>query len=88
MADHYAKATELLDEVDCKRADLADEYDNARRPHVVAQLHQDIGRAMKAASIHAELATGQAVRHLCAILDQTPVALPIAYTIPAGTVGP
>lgn len=74
MADHYIKTLEYLDEIECKRSDLLDEYHEGPRPAVVSQLHQDVGAAMKLAAIHAELATGQALRHLVQVLDQTPVA--------------
>lgn len=63
MADHYEKAREYLDEIEVKRADLADEYTErgGSRRDVIASLHQDIGCAMKLAGVHAALAQVQAL---------------------------
>lgn len=69
MADHYSKTLEYLDEIEVKRADLLDEYENGPRPAVISQLHQDIGAAMKLAAIHAQLSFSQAVHDVRVALD-------------------
>lgn len=61
MTTNYELARAALDEYDTKRADLVDEHDNANRPHVVAQLHQDMRDAGIRARVHAHLAIADAI---------------------------
>lgn len=60
MADHYKKTLELLDEISGLETDLASAYRAGRPANQIADLHQRLGRTLKKASIHAQLAAYQA----------------------------
>jgi len=64
MTDHYREAVRAIEHARAQTDALRAEYDQHNRPRVVAELHQDIGRALKFAQIHAQLSTTQALHDL------------------------
>lgn len=65
MTDHYLKARELLDEVDCLQAELDVEYSKPIKDNrAVASRHERIRSALSRAKIHAQLAEVQALHDM------------------------
>lgn len=63
MTTNYDRAREALDELQTKRGDLMAEHEqgDAKRPHVIAQLNQDIRDASARARTYASLAIADAI---------------------------
>ena len=68
MTDHYERSVDLTIEVEGLREDLRREYAREPSPRAkrVADLHGEIGYKLKAAGVHAQLATAQALHDLAA----------------------
>ncbi len=66
MTNHYQKTVELLDEIASLETELATQYRQQRLGHPgshanrIADLHQRLGRLLKKAAVHSQLAIAQA----------------------------